>query len=451
MRKLQPYILFFLTTVLYVTLGYFTERHQTLMLMGEFSGLFLLYLVILLRGKEEFKFWIGCAIALRVLLLFAVPNLSDDFYRFVWDGRLWNAGIHPFAHVPRYYIEATHLVPGIDPNLFASLNSKDYFTVYPPLTQFVFWLSVRLSPHSVYGSLLVMKLLVVMAEMGSIVLMNKISQQLKIAKTTVLVYALNPLVLIELTGNLHFEAFLIFFLLLSVYLLANEKWVAAALAFSASICFKLLPLIFLPALLPYLGWRKAFRFYAVTGLCVLIFFVPLYHASLVENFGESLGYYFKKFEFNASVYYLVRELGFWIYGYNIIQTVGWKLGMISALLILFISFSLPRQLAPKIRPVGIGYSIFTIWLFVIFIYLLFGTTVHPWYAIPVLAISIFTNYRFALLWTGLIFLTYTGYSTEGYQENYWVVAVEYTLVLGYFLVEWTTTNSPFSNSRTRSE
>ncbi len=57
------------------------------------------------------------------------------------------------------------------------------------------------------------------------------------------------------------------------------------------------------------------------------------------------------------------------------------------------------------------------------IYLSLATIVHPWYITTVVALSIFTNYRFPLLWSALIVMTYINYSYAAYFENLWVVAV----------------------------
>ncbi|MEO1628626.1 MAG: mannosyltransferase, partial [Bacteroidota bacterium] len=50
----------------------------------------------------------------------------------------------------------------------------------------------------------------------------------------------------------------------------------------------------------------------------------------------------------------------------------------------------------------------------------------------------FTHFRYPILWSALIGLTYVNYSYETYVENLWVVAIEYSLVLGFFLWEWRT-------------
>jgi hypothetical protein len=50
-------------------------------------------------------------------------------------------------------------------------------------------------------------------------------------------------------------------------------------------------------------------------------------------------------------------------------------------------------------------------------------------------LSAFTSYWYALAWSGLVFLSYATYQTDAYQENYWLVAIEYTVILGLLLFE----------------
>ena len=148
---------------------------------------------------------------------------------------------------------------------------------------------------------------------------------------------------------------------------------------------------------------------------------------------DSLDLYFRKFEFNASFYYVVRFIGYQTKGYNIIQTAGPALAQLTIVFILFYSLlidpkktSLPQSM-----------------MWILFWYILFSTTVHPWYIVPMVFFSMFTNYRYPIYWSFLIFFTYLGYSQQGYLEVQWVVFIEYTVVLliaaieirrsGYFL------------------
>lgn len=415
----------------YIVLSYFTKRHETINLLCLYSILFFAYLYINLKVKKEYtQHYVWLSVFINLIMLFAVPSLSDDFYRFIWDGRLLQAGVHPFAAIPSYYAQNNFQVEGLTPDLYDALNSKEYFTIYPPVAQGIFWLATFFS-KSVLGSLFVMKVLILLSQIVSIMLVQKILQQLKLPGKHILLYCLNPLVILELTGNVHFEAFVIAFVLASFYYLLNNKLTLSAFFFSLAVCTKLLPLIFLPALIFYIDWRRSIIYYLIVGSVCVLLFLPLMNQEIITGLSTSLAYYFKKFEFNASVYYLVREWGYWQYGYNIIQTVGWKLGLISALLICCLTlYRLVARQQNTSTPL-----IFTDWSIVLLIYLLFTTTVHPWYIIPLIAFSVFTQLKFPIVWSFFIFLTYAGYKENSFFENYWITALEYVIVILVALIE----------------
>lgn len=75
-------------------------------------------------------------------------------------------------------------------------------------------------------------------------------------------------------------------------------------------------------------------------------------------------------------------------------------------------------------------------------YFFLSTTVHPWYIATPLILSIFTRYRFAILWSFLVYLSYYAYGNEQFQENLWLVAAEYLLVIGYFIWEFLKLQKP---------
>jgi hypothetical protein len=428
------YLLIVVILGLYILLGYGIQRHETLPLLACYAVLFLLYAWIILEGKES-NLWLFSSLLFRAVLLFSVPALSDDFYRFIWDGRLLNAGYHPFADVPSYYLQNDLNIRGIDAGLYDKLNSKNNFTVYPPLSQFVFWLSVKLSPGSVYGSVVVMKLIIFICEAGTILMIKRLLRYFDHPSEKILMYALNPLVIIELTGNVHFEGIVILFLLIGIWFIIAKKYFLSAIFYSLSICTKLIPLIFLPLLLRQLGWRLTIRYWLMTGVLTTLFFIPLLDQELVSGFAYSMSYYFQKFEFNASIYYLVRALGFYAFGFNIIHIAGVVLACIAAVAIFTIAL---RRIPYKINA-GIDDDLFKGMLWCLFVFFLLTTTLHPWYIITLLTISIFTPYRFPVLWSGLIFLTYAGYKAETFTENLQLVAVEYIVVIAYLFYEtlWT--------------
>ncbi len=438
-QKSLNYFLLLLSFGFYCLIAFSIDRYETASLLVSFGLLFLIYIWVLQSESEtEISFWIFAAVLFRLCFLFATPLLSDDFYRFIWDGRLLAAGIHPFAELPRYYIETSSGISGVDLSLFNKLNSPDYFTIYPPVNQFVFWIAAKISFNSILVSVVIMRLFILGAEIGSIWLLKKILEYYKMQPKSVLLYALNPLVIIELTGNLHFEALMIFFLLLSFWLLTKGQLISSAICFGLAICSKLLPLIFLPLLINRLGRKKSVIYFLVVGASTLILFLPLLNTEIISGFNQSIGYYFKKFEFNASIYYLVREWGFWKYGYNIIQTVGLKLALYcTATILLYVGWDALRSSKINIQhsTFNIQFNALTSFTIVLTIYFAFTTTVHPWYITTLVAFSALTEYRFTILWSGLIFLTYVGYSQDSFSENLYIVGTEYVLVFSYLAYE----------------
>ncbi len=435
-----------ISIVAYVSMGYVVQRHETLPLFAFYFLAFAVYIWVLRHSKPaEIKYWLYTSIFFRMLLLFSIPALSDDFYRFIWDGRLLANGFHPFAELPGFYLEKAHAVNGLNQFLYDHLNSEEYFTVYPPLSQVIFWVAAFIFPGSILGSVVVMRMFIVAAEIGSLYIIQKMLKAFEIDKKNILIYALNPLVILELTGNLHFEAFVILFLLLVVYWLMKSKIWQAGVSMGFAICIKLLPLILLPLFFLRLGLRRSFQFYFIALGIVLLLFIPLFYEDRIDGLSESLGLYFKKFEFNASIYYLVREWGFYTKGYNIIQTVGWKLGVIAAVGILMISFwpfEVSREggnwkLMPKKYSTPNDYrQMPLVMMWILFFYFLMTTTLHPWYLTTLLMLSVFTPYRFMMVWSGTVFLTYAGYTEMGYHEIGYLVAIEYVLVIGYLVYEW---------------
>ena len=430
--KRWQYLIAVVTVVLLVIIGYAIERHETTSLLSSYLILFLLYYAIIRNdaARINLRFWLGVAIASRLSLLLCLPALSDDFYRFIWDGRVLAAGYNPFNEVPSYYMSLSEPINGLDQELFEELNSRDRYSSYPPVCQFIFWLSAKASPSSIFGSVIAMRLILLTFELGTLWILMKLIRELNVPTHSILLYALNPLVILEVIGNLHFEGVMIFFLMLAIFILVRKGVWISGVTFALSVCTKLVPLLFLPQLLPYLGRKKAIVYWAITGAVTLILFIPLLNAGIVHGFSTSLGYYFQRFEFNASIYYLIREGGLLIFGFNIIQYAGPFLAVSGAIAILMISF----RRVPERKPYT-TIRLFEAMLWCLLIYFAVTTILHPWYIITLLAISIFTRYRFPVLWTGLIFLTYAGYTQHGFHENLLFVGVEYALLAGYIFYE----------------
>lgn len=425
-KHITHYTLLGVSAVVYLALGYATPRENFTQLLLLMLLAFGLYAYI---TNQKLNVWhgIGAGLLFRLLLLFAIPALSDDYVRFVWDGRLLLAGENPFLYLPSALTDGSGpAIPGLTPELYAQLNSPHYYSVYPPVLQGVFWLAAALSPDSVFGSVVVMRVIILAAETGSILLLLRLLRRMALPDRYVHIYSLNPLVLLELTGNLHMEALLIFFLLLALYQLHYQRHLVAAIPFALAVGSKLLPLMFLPFVWRKLGIKRFLGFGAVLLVSLFLLFLPILSLDVLRNIWQSIDLYFQRFEFNASVYYLLRWVGFKISGYNQIAVIGPLLS--GAALAVILSMAAVKKLGSVRRLAGYMAAALTV-------YLLLATTVHPWYLTTLVALTCLSYFRFAVVWSCLAVFSYAAYRTSAYTENLWLVALQYTLVSLWLMAE----------------
>ena len=407
----------------YYWLAYQLDRQNFTELISCFGLTFFMYYLLTKRSQEKsLNFFIGLGLLFRLVFLFSIPALSDDYYRFIWDGHMLMNGVDPFSLLPSEV--------GIDfPNkelLFKKMNSPDYYTVYPPLAQTVYWISTWLSPESILGNIIAMRTIIIAFEVGTMYLIIQILRKMKLNTAYGLLYFLNPLVIVELSGNLHFEGIMLFFFLGAVYLIISGNYWKAAIPWALAVATKLIPLFFLPVLLRRESLSRSFFIYLLIGLVFACCWLPFYSENLIPNYLQSIQLYYATFEFNASIYYISRWLSYQMVDYNAIATIGpWLSGI--AYVGMFIL--LVRR---KTNEVGV---LFTAVLFALTWYYAFALIVHPWYICTLVAFCVFTPYRYAIIWSALIPLSYWTYRSLEYEENYWLIAVEYLAVLSFFIYE----------------
>ena len=366
------------------------------------------------------------ALLCRLLLLFSFPNLSDDIYRFIWDGRMIHEGLNPYAHLPTDIVDTSK---ALGQELFNNLNSPSYFTIYPPIAQFVFYISTFANSADLLQETITMKAIFLVVEVANFYLIYSILKLLQSAPERIYLYALNPLIIIELFGNAHIESLLVFSVLLLIYMILKGREIASGITMAGAISIKLIPALFMPAILWKLPSNKArVRFLISAGMAGAILFIPLLLGTIntISNMGSSVDLFFRKFEFNASIYYVLRYVGYQITGYNQIARLGPFLIIIMAATVIYLAFKSEKN----------NNRAFITLLLMSFTAYLFSTTIiHPWYLSIPIVLSVFTPFRFPIIWSYLIFLSYVNYSYNPYYENLWCVATEYSVVITYMWIE----------------
>ena len=414
------------------------------MLIG-FTIAFLSYTYLLYHNHKFTHSFISILIVAfiaRFVLLFSFPNLSNDIFRFFWDGILMHEGIHPLSYLPSEIVDSEIVNRDEMDILYTSMNSPDYFTIYPPISQLIFYLSTVVQPFTVMKSTIIMKLILLSAEIGCFYYFIKILDLFNLDRNKMLIYALNPLVIIEIMANVHYEGVMLFLLLGSMYYLLSLRAFLAGILLALSVATKLLPLMFLPVILLYLykgKGRGLLPFLVSFTISMLILFTPFFYGLDVPHFLDSIDLYFRKFEFNASLYYALREIGQLITGYNQIIVIGPLLSL-SALLIILTKAILYYRSDSK------SVFIFNVMLLSFVTYLLCTTTVHPWYLIVPIGLSVFYRKYWLLVWSFLIVLSYSTYESQDFVQNLYLITIEYLIVLVVWYIE---TKNPNQNELIR--
>jgi len=89
---------------------------------------------------------IAFAVLMQGILIFSRPTLTDDMYRYVWDGRVQAQGISPYRYPPN----APELLSLRDKDIYPSINRKPVVTVYPPAAEAAYFLLWRIWPDNVH-------------------------------------------------------------------------------------------------------------------------------------------------------------------------------------------------------------------------------------------------------------------------------------------------------------
>jgi alpha-1,6-mannosyltransferase len=248
---------------------------------------FALYLFAIIRvptfstNKRNILVVLGGALVFRLILIPSVPVHENDIYRYIWDGKVFVAGINPYKYAPlRASIEPASVdqqndfeklksLRDEDPKFYRRISYKDIPTIYPPLSQFVFAASTSLSP----GAIWLMKLIFVFFDMAVVVLIYMVLRLLKENPLYVIVYAWNPLVLKEFANSGHSDALAICCVMAAVYLVLKEKYTFSSACLGLGVLSKFYPLIFIPFFLIQNQYKAFLTCLAVITAGYLPFFV----------------------------------------------------------------------------------------------------------------------------------------------------------------------------------
>ena len=346
------------------------------------------------------------AVLWRLVLVPAFPLLSDDVFRYVWEGRVQVHGGNPYAWDDR---PESARWEAMRDGVWRTVTHKEYTAVYPPLWEMACALVVRL-----HDSVTAMKAFVVACELALLALLAWMLPRRGLPPERLLILAWSPLALVEVAGSGHNDAAGALLLTASLAALDRGDGLGAALAAALGAQTK-----FLPALVAA-SWRRRFRWWQVVAAIDLFLLVIVPYAAAGQGLWMSLGKYGRYWLFNQTLFD-------WLAAVAGDHEGGVKLaGALLAALVLFLG-------ARKADPV-------TAALVVVAASIVLAPNVLPWYALWFLPFLVLKDAPAALLFTGTVQLAYLVYpdwlSGQRWQVRGVVRVLEYAPCVAVALWAW---------------
>ena len=214
---------------------------------------FVAWLVIKARAaRSTLIIVIVLAVLFRLSLLFSPPYLSDDIYRYIWDGRVQAAGINPYRYIPA----DAALAQLQDDKIYPRINRKDYArTIYPPVAEAVFFLTTRISESVTW-----MKATTVLFEALAVWALAQLLASFGLPRQRILLYAWHPLTVWEFAGSGHADSIAIAFIALALLARRRKSEIGTGLTVACATLGKVFPFVLFPAFYKRWSWKMPLAF-----------------------------------------------------------------------------------------------------------------------------------------------------------------------------------------------
>jgi hypothetical protein len=257
-----------LSTFAMSTLDHFTI--QGARYLGLFLVAFVLYLlaVLLLYDRHESTnrsiliLIFALALVQRVPLWGSEPSLSNDVWRYLWDGRLMTSGVNPYAEP----VNSTAL-DAYDAPLRTRVDHNWMASSYPPAAQLVFAGISSFAPESPTA----MQIAFTAFDLATGVVLMLFLQRLNMPSGRVVLYLWNPLIIVEFAHGAHVDSLMTLLVILALYLLHTSRKTGSAIALALATLTKFIPMLLVPVFIVRWGWRRLLLYLLVILLGLLPF------------------------------------------------------------------------------------------------------------------------------------------------------------------------------------
>lgn len=339
------------------------------------------------------------ALPLLAIALLMPIDLSDDAWRYTWEGFVQWQGYSPYQHAPE------SLYPKLDHPAEGLVNHPDRTAIYPPLAQYIFATGARLT-HSMLGWKAMILLFMVLFACTPV---GKRSGAILLA----------PLFIVEGLWNAHLDVLGVFAAVLMMDAVVRDKPKQAGLWLGVTAAVKLMPFIMLPAVVLHFGFKRGIPCALVAVGFVLLTYLPFLDHGL--DLFTSFMAFSQHWHFNNIIFTLLDQL---VPAYWVRPIMGSFLG---TFLIIF-----------TLYPAPLRQKLLRLWI-VLFV---FSPISFPWYLLwllPFAAPSQRTPLHLAFAASCLSYLVLIPYRAEGiWQEAWWWYIPEWIALFICFALMWRT-------------
>jgi hypothetical protein len=437
------HLLIFVSLIFYIILGLSgdlrSEIEKYWLIIFPVYLIYILLIVSLLKDNLPHKispvWYIAFGILFRVALIPSDPFLSDDIYRYLWDGKILSAGINPYKYAP---IDL-NLLDYRDHIVYPNINFPEIATSYPPVSQFLFLIN-----DLVGGTILSWKLLLLLFEIPLLLLIFKLLKHFRLNQNRILIYFYNPLLIIETYSSGHLEITGVLLLWVAIFLFYKRYEWTSIPVFTLSIMTKFVPFI---SVIPFLIKKFYRKSTLLIGTCLLLL-MPFMFNDILPLPG--IFSYANRWEFNGGFYQLilsvlkileVKEFQWMVLNlsghletFYINHALYYKI--CAVIILLAVIFDQIKKLKSTSQFLSINFIQRS---FVITsLFLLLTPTLHPWYLIWIIPFMVFLP---TWSWIAFTFLIQASYFVlkdyvllSEWNESVWILIIQY--IPFYVLLVW---------------
>jgi alpha-1,6-mannosyltransferase len=322
----------------------------------------------------------------------------------LWEGKILSHGYNPFITAP----QDSQLIK-YRTKLYDDITYKNMVTIYPPVSQMTFLSAYLLKGESIIG----LKLIYLLIDLIIMFLLLKFLYLKNIDLNNIILYAWMPLILMEFFVNVHIDLVGILFMLLFIYFMEKNKIYSAAVFFSLAFLSKIYPVILFPLVFKKAGLKRSLYFL----LIFLVITFSSYFPFIYKDFSvfTSLFVYLKKWEFNSSIYLLLKH-NYLTPEYSRLLCAGLFILSVGVISILYKDFTKAAY--------GVLISL-----------IIFGTTLFPWYLGWIASLNPLYNFYSV---TSLLFtINFSNFSTLGtvWKEYLFVHLIEFVPFFALLIID----------------